>query len=1836
MSIAARHAARYSRLAAIIVLLAIVELPTAHAQQASSPSIVTEKESYLPGEPVLLLGANWAPRETVTIVIGTEPPGEVTALEATADESGSFTLTTTAPAAPAATSSQSSAATRSSAPGVERPVEEPDAEGTRAGYTVTATGLSSGATAQAEFTAGYADADAERMLTQELYWVDRLTYPTRRFRPEWVRGAAAQDERMARGIPRGRRRGPGPRGPAARGIGSDNPAAQTDSSSISSDAGVADSALSTLSATPSPFVPLGPKPERMTGCSGCFDYTTTSGRINSIVVDPTTTTNGSIVAYAASVGGGVWKTTNCCSATTSWTVVTDDPLVSTTSIDTVTIDPSNHNTIYAGTGDLNYGSFSMGSQGILKSTDAGATWTVLGANVFGTAYPVPVGQFPQYQAVGKVRVDPINSNIVAAGTKTGLYLSYDGGVNWTGPCLTNAFPTQRQDITALELTDVGGSTRILAAVGARGFATTVQFDLGANGANGIYSATMPPNGCPAFTPIASNANGFVFGTAVTGSPYTTAANMNAGSGSPYVNTTTGNQVGRIDLAVAPSNPNVIYAQVQSIAPNNNSGCGNTNGCQLGLWASNDGGTSWSFMAGSAGGSLRQCANSGAGSGTAGSGDYPQNWYDQAVAVDPNNPDRIYVSTFDVWVANRTGSTFYDTTCGYSGVSPKPVHVDQHALAFVPGSSSLLLLGNDGGTHGTTNANVATEGVARPTWFNMDTGFNTIEFYSGDISGNFATSSSPSAAGGAQDNAPSVASFPGGATGPVQWQMTVGGDGFYARIDPVGTGTGLRYWVGNNSGGLSRCAASATNTCLAGGSGYSSRRGAWTGDTQSFILPFDLFHGGISGGDDCGLAGATTGCGRLIAGTTRVWETITGATATNTWVVTNNPATQNMTKQSLGNRSFINQVKYSPKWQSAAIVGTNDGNVWIGRNLGTGTANQGLWTNVTGANTVLPNRPVLGIALDPSAPAANVPTGYAAVGGFNANTPATPGHVFRVVCTADCTSFTWADKSGNLPDIPVDSVIVNPNFPQQVFAGSDLGLYYTDDVTANPPVWSRFEGLPHVMIWDMQIDRGSTTLSLWTRGRGAYAWTLPLSPLAPLPTLIAVAPASGTYAGTVDLSATLTSGGNPLAGKTIAFALNGNAAGTAITDANGTAALTGVALSGIDAGSYPSGVTATFAGDDIYGTGSGSGALDIAKASSSTEVTCPVSVVYDGSAQAPCTATATGAGGLSQSVAVTYENNVDAGTATASATFDGDTNHTGSSDSKTFAISPAGSVTVVTCPVSVVYVGAPLTPCSASVTGAGGFNQSLGVAYSDNLHAGTATASATFAGNANHTGSGDSKTFTIARRPASVTPNAASKVYGDGDPAFTGTLVGFVPSDAVTATYSRMAGETVAGGPYTIVAVLNPPGALPDYQITSNTANFTILRAPLTVQADDKTRIFNTPNPTLTGSVTGIKNADPITAVFATAAIPASPVGAYPIVPSLLDPALRLGNYTVQAINGMLTITTADAAVGFVDLTLAYDGTPKPVAVTTMPPGLSVAVTYDGSATPPTAPGSYAVVATILGGNYVGSATGILQVFTTATVRHTPSINGRVEGSVEVLLPESGTLNGGAVITSDLLVPGTPTVRLTGSPTYGGTIDGDGTASPSSYTITLNGGARLRHVVRRTDAVVLPAVQTPPPPTGTRDVVITVPGQNPGNFATVRNLTLNGGVGAVTIPAGTYGTFTVNGNSSLVLGVAGATTPAVYNLQGLTVNGGAAVTIVGPVVINLASGLATNGTIGAATHPEWLALNFASGGLTVNGGASVHAAVLAPTGAVMVNGNLNGSVAADRLTLNGGAVLTAVP
>ena len=94
------------------------------------------------------------------------------------------------------------------------------------------------------------------------------------------------------------------------------------------------------------------------------------------------------------------------------------------------------------------------------------------------------------------------------------------------------------------------------------------------------------------------------------------------------------------------------------------------------------------------------------------------------------------------------------------------------------------------------------------------------------------------------------------------------------------------------------------------------------------------------------------------------------------------------------------------------------------------------------------------------------------------------------------------------------------------------------------------------------------------------------------------------------------------------------------------------------------------------------------------------------------------------------------------------------------------------------------------------------------------------------------------------------------------------------------------------------------------------------------------------------------------------------------------------------------------------------------------------------------------------------------------------------------------------------------------------------------------------------------------------GQPVGDWSTLRNLTLNGNVGQVAVPPGTYGDFTAGGGGGFTVGVAGATEAAVYNFQSFNFNGQSQLRVVGPVVINLKNGFSANGQTGSAEQPAW--------------------------------------------------------
>jgi hypothetical protein len=125
------------------------------------------------------------------------------------------------------------------------------------------------------------------------------------------------------------------------------------------------------------------------------------------------------------------------------------------------------------------------------------------------------------------------------------------------------------------------------------------------------------------------------------------------------------------------------------------------------------------------------------------------------------------------------------------------------------------------------------------------------------------------------------------------------------------------------------------------------------------------------------------------------------------------------------------------------------------------------------------------------------------------------------------------------------------------------------------------------------------------------------------TSLAVSPASGTFGGTASLSATLTSGGNPVPNEQVAFTLNGTSVGSAQTNGSGVATIAGASLSGINAGSYPNGVGASFAGDTGFDPSSGSAALTVSPAGQTITIQthAPGSAVFN----AQFTVAATGGG-----------------------------------------------------------------------------------------------------------------------------------------------------------------------------------------------------------------------------------------------------------------------------------------------------------------------------------------------------------------------------------------------------------------------------------------------------------------------------------------------------------------------------------------------------------------------------------------------------------------------------------
>ncbi|MCE1163892.1 MAG: T9SS type A sorting domain-containing protein [Bacteroidetes bacterium] len=298
-----------------------------------------------------------------------------------------------------------------------------------------------------------------------------------------------------------------------------------------------------------------------------------------------------------------------------------------------------------------------------------------------------------------------------------------------------------------------------------------------------------------------------------------------------------------------------------------------------------------------------------------------------------------------------------------------------------------------------------------------------QFYAGDIS-----YQNPNVLiGGAQDNGTNLTSGGIGA-----WNSVYGGDGFYCLIDYQNP---------------QRMYASSQN----GSFGYSTNGGA-------------SFYGGTSGLDltysnwSTPLVMDKNTPTTLYCGTFKVYRTTNGMQS---WTA----ISPDLAKAHVANLGTITTLDVSKTNTNVLYAGTDDANVWVTTNGGTN------WALI---NAGLPNRWVTRLTIDPS----NANICYVTLSGYKVDS--TGAHVFRTTNYGT----NWTAINGNLPDAPVNDILVDPFNSSTLYTGTDYGVMVTTNLGQT---WSIFGNLPTtVPVHDLTLHQPTSKIIAWTHGRSAYS------------------------------------------------------------------------------------------------------------------------------------------------------------------------------------------------------------------------------------------------------------------------------------------------------------------------------------------------------------------------------------------------------------------------------------------------------------------------------------------------------------------------------------------------------------------------------------------------------------------------------------------------------------------------------------------------------------------------------------------------------------------------------
>jgi len=423
----------------------------------------------------------------------------------------------------------------------------------------------------------------------------------------------------------------------------------------------------------------------------------------------------------------------------------------------------------------------------------------------------------------------------------------------------------------------------------------------------------------------------------------------------------------------------------------------------------------------------------------------QSFYDLLLEVDPLNDAIAYVGGIDLFRTANSGNSWsqiskWSNNNALSGLSISKVHADMHALVFNPASPNVAAIGNDGGVYYAQTLSGAS--ISKTAISERNNNYNVTQFYKGAIG---QSSSSEMLLGGAQDNGSLFKSS--AVAGINSFSDVSGGDGAYEFIDKDN-----KYFI------VSYVYNSYTLNKIPFGSGTISIQADQ--NTGAFINPADL-------DDNLDILYADGN----VPKTNTSSEVHQIARYTN---ILTTPVRTNIKNGLLTEQPTAFKVSPYVTLSTTLFAGLKNGVLLKIKNADTSPE----WFNISGPN-------FLGSISDINF-------------GDNKDEIIVTFHNYGVISvwfTID-RGVTWANKEGDLPDLPVKAVMMNPLNSNEVILGTDLGVWRTENFRSASPNWSQSQnGMQNSKVTSFDLRTADNTVLASTYGRGLFTGSFTTGTLA---------------------------------------------------------------------------------------------------------------------------------------------------------------------------------------------------------------------------------------------------------------------------------------------------------------------------------------------------------------------------------------------------------------------------------------------------------------------------------------------------------------------------------------------------------------------------------------------------------------------------------------------------------------------------------------------------------------------------------------------------------------------